>query len=278
MYGSRNGTLTDHVPREKIAQMARIGIVGAMTEEISLLEKELGETRRQRRGMREYAEGSLYGFDAVLVFSRWGKVAAASTATTLLDVYDVKLIIFTGVAGAVAEDLEIGDVVIGDPLIQHDLDASALPGLKPHEVPLLRRSEFQAKRRFVDLAAEAAHRYLTATLPADVPHEVLSEFTLSPPKVRRGLIVSGDQFVADPETLAQLRMDLPDAQCVEMEGAAIAQVCYEHNVPAVVIRTISDKADHSAVIDFPRFVHEVASHFSRGILREFLAQLTLNDY
>jgi adenosylhomocysteine nucleosidase len=258
--------------------MARIGIVGAMPEEIALLEKDHVETRRHSRGMREYIEGSLYGFEAVLVFSRWGKVAAASTATTLLDVFDVKLIIFTGVAGAVAEDLEIGDIVIGNRLIQHDLDASALPGLKPHEVPLLRRSEFQPERRLVDLAAEAAHRYLTATLPADVPRDIRNEFALSHPKVRCGLILSGDQFVADPQTLAQLRMDLPDAQCVEMEGAAIAQVCYEHNVPAVVIRTISDKADHSAVIDFPRFVDEVASHFSRGILKEFLAQLAVNDY
>ena len=258
--------------------MARIGIVGAMPEEITLLERDLFETRRQSRGMREYIEGSLYGFDSVLVFSRWGKVAAASTATTLLEVYDVNLIVFTGVAGAVAEDLEVGDVVIGNRLIQHDLDASALPGLRPHEVPLLRRSEFQSKPRLVNLATEAAHRYLTAILPGDVPREILSEFVLSHPKVRCGLVLSGDQFVADPETLARLRIDLPDAQCVEMEGAAIAQVCYEHSVPAVVIRTISDKADHSAVIDFPRFVDEVASHFSRGIVREFLAQLTAKDY
>ena len=82
--------------------------------------------------MREYIEGSLYGFDSVLVFSRWGKVAAASTATTLLEVYDVNLIVFTGVAGAVAEDLKVADVVIGNRLIQHDLDATALPGLRPH--------------------------------------------------------------------------------------------------------------------------------------------------
>ena len=258
--------------------MARIGIVGAMPEEIVLLERDLVETRRESRGMREYIEGNLYGHDAVLVFSRWGKVAAASTATTLVDVYDVKLIVFTGVAGAIAEDLEIGDVVIGNRLIQHDLDASALPGLRPHEVPLLRRSEFQPEPRLVNLASKSAHRYLTDTLPTDVPEQVLDEFNLSRPKVRCGLVVSGDQFVADPESLARIRIDLPDAQCVEMEGAAIAQVCYEHNVPAVVIRTISDKADHSAVIDFPRFVDQVASHFSRGILMELLAQLTVNDY
>ena len=116
--------------------MTRIGIVGAMPEEIALLERDLVETRRQSRGMREYLEGSLYGFEAVLVFSRWGKVAAASTGTTLIEVYDVNLIVFTGVAGAIAEDLEIGDVVIGNRLVQHDLDASALPGLKRHEVPL----------------------------------------------------------------------------------------------------------------------------------------------
>ena len=168
--------------------------------------------------------------------------------------------------------------MIGNRLIQHDLDASALPGLKPHEVPLLRRSVFESKPRLADLAAESAHRYLAGILPGDVSREVLSEFILSQPKVRCGLVVSGDQFVADTETLARLRIDLPDAQCVEMEGAAIAQVCYEHSVPAVVIRMISDRADHSAVIDFPRFVAEVASHFSRGIVREFLAQLTAKDY
>ena len=258
--------------------MTRIGIVGAMPEEIALLERDHVATRRQSRGMREYIEGSLYDFEAVLVFSRWGKVAAASTVTTLIEVYDVKLIVFTGVAGAIAEDLEIGDVVIGNRLVHHDLDASALPGLKRHEVPLLQISEFHLKPRLVDLAAESAHRYLTSTLPSDVPRQLLSEFILSRPKVRCGLIVSGDQFVSDPHTRARLRIDLPHAQCVEMEGAAIAQVCYEHDVPAVVIRTISDKADHSAVINFPRFVDKVASHFSRGILREFLAQLTVNDY
>jgi adenosylhomocysteine nucleosidase len=254
--------------------MTRIGIVGAMPEEIVLLDRDLAETRRHSRGMREYIEGSLYGFEAVLVFSRWGKVAAASTVTTLIDVYDVKAVIFTGVAGAIAEDLEIGDVVIGNRLIQHDLDASALPGLKRHEVPLLPISEFRPKPRLVDLAAESARRYLATTLPSDAPRQLLSEFTLGRPKVRCGLIVSGDQFIADSNSLTRLRVDLPDAQCVEMEGAAVAQVCYEHNVPAVVIRTISDKADHSAVINFPRFVDKVASHFSRGILREFLAQLT----
>jgi adenosylhomocysteine nucleosidase len=185
-----------------------------MPEEIALLEKDHGETRRQSRGMREYIEGSLYGFEAVLAFSRWGKVAAASTATTLIDVYDVKLIVFTGVAGAIAKDLEIGDVVIGNRLVQHDFDVSALPGLKRHEVPLLSRSEFQLKPRLVDLAAESAHRYLTAALPSDVPRQVLREFIVSRPKVRCGLIVSGDQFVADPNTLARLRIDLPDAQCV----------------------------------------------------------------
>src|SRR5262249_22628323 len=200
----------------RIPYMIRIGIVGAMPEEIALLERDVVETRRQSRGMREYIEGSLYGFEVVLVFSRWGKVAAASTATTLIEVYDVKLIVFTGVAGAIAEDLEIGDVMIANRLVQHDLDASALPGLQRHEVPLLHISDFQLKPRLVDLAAESAHRYLTAALPTDVPPELLSEFILTRPKVRCGLIASGDQFVSDPNTRARLRIDLPGAQCVEM--------------------------------------------------------------
>ena len=255
----------------------RIGIVGAMLEEIALLQKDLQDAEAQARGMRHYSRGTLYGKDVVLVFSRWGKVAAASTVTTLIEVFDVELIIFTGVAGAVSEDLEIGDVIIGSNLIEHDLDASALPGIERFEIPLLGVSSFAATPQLVQLAMKSAERYLTLDLRNDVPAELLAEFTIETPKVRSGLIISGDQFIANPQTLADLKRALPDAQCAEMEGAAVAQVCYEHNVPLIVVRTISDKADHSAAINFPQFVEKVASHFTSGIVKELITTAGVGD-
>src|SRR5262245_1292446 len=101
----------------------KIGVVGAMPQEIAVLKRDLQNVRSQTRGMREYMEGTLYGKDVVLVFSRWAKVAAASTVTTLIEVYGVDLVVFTGVAGATDAALDIGDVVIASALVQHDLDA-----------------------------------------------------------------------------------------------------------------------------------------------------------
>ena len=249
------------------------GTVGAMPKEIALLSKDLKNVRQETRGMRDYCQGTLYGRDITLVFSRWGKVAAASTVTTLIEIFTVDSVIFTGVAGAISSDLDIGDVVIGSDLIQHDLDASAIPGLKRFEVPLLGISAFHAEEGLVDLAKKSAERYLTVDLANDVPRQLLAEFGIRRPKVRTGLIVSGDQFIANGDTLNSLRKALPDAQCAEMEGAAVAQVCYEYEVPLVVVRTISDNADRSAAIDFSRFVDKVAGHFTCGIVKELIARL-----
>src|SRR5215831_16031416 len=129
-----------------------------MAQEISLLQRDLRNVRRQTRGMREYLEGELYGKDTVLVFSRWAKVAAASTATTLIEVFGVDLVVFTGVAGAADSSLEIGDVVIGTKLVQHDLDPRPLFGR--FEVPLLDKITFEAPPHIVALARESATHYL----------------------------------------------------------------------------------------------------------------------
>jgi len=249
-----------------------IGVVGAMSEEIALLRNGLENPQVQTRGMRDYWRGSLFGRSVVLAFSRPGKVASASTVTTLIESFEVDLVVFTGVAGALAPDLDIGDIVIAESLIQHDMDASALPGIKLFEIPLLGVENFPIKKRLVDLATESARRYLTADLPNDVPSELLHEFGIVQPKVCTGLIISQDQFVASTEAQSKIKRAIPAALCVEMEGAAVAQVCYEHDVPVAVVRAISDKADHSAVINFPRFVDKVASHFTCGIVRGFIAQ------
>lgn len=254
----------------------RVGIVGAMPQEIALLRSDLRNARQQIRGMREYLEGTLYGKDAVLVLARMAKVAAASTVTTLIEVFGVELVVFTGVAGAVDPSLEIGDVVVATSLVQHDLDARPL--FKRFEVPLLDRIVFEASPATIALARQSAERYVSQDLQTDIPAETLKAFGITRPKVLEGLVVSGDQFMANPETLVGLRSalvgaGLPAPLCVEMEGAAAAQVCHEHAVPLVVMRTISDKADHSAAVDFVPFVDRVASHFTRGIVRELIRKL-----
>jgi len=255
----------------------KVGIMGAMPQEISLLQQALRNTRRQTRGMREYLQGTLYDKDAVLVFSRCAKVAAASTATTLIEVFGVDLIVFTGVAGAADESLEVGDVVVGTALVQHDLDARPL--FRRFEVPLLDKIVFEAPPKLVALAERSAELYLHTQLGQDVSPESLSAFGIKPPpKVRTGLIVSGDQFIANPETLISLRSallsaGLPAALCVEMEGAAVAQVCHEHGIPVIVMRAISDMADHSAAIAFTPFVEQIASHLTCGIVREMISQI-----
>jgi adenosylhomocysteine nucleosidase len=255
----------------------KIGILGAMPQEIALLRPELRNSRAQLRGMREYLQGSLYGKDVVLVFSRCAKVAAASTVTTLIEVFAVDLVVFTGVAGAADPGLEIGDVVIGTSLVQHDLDARPL--FPRFEVPLLGRISFATPPALVALASRAAQAYLHNQLGRDVSAEMLSAFAIrSAPRVHSGLIVSGDQFVANPATLLALQdalheAGLPPALCIEMEGAAVAQVCHEHGVPVIVMRAISDKADHSAAAAFAPFIDNIASHITCGIVRELIAQI-----
>lgn len=243
-----------------------------MPQEIARLQTAIAAPRRVTRGMRDYVTGTIGAHDVVLVFSRWGKVAAASTVTTLIEAFGVDRILFTGVAGAIDGDLAVGDVVIATELIQHDMDVSAVVDLKlaRFEIPLLHRSSFPADPALVTAATEAASRYLSRTLLRDVGADELRAFGVAAPKVRAGLIVSGDQFIADATRAAGLKALLPQAQCVEMEGAAVAQVCYEHNVPMAIVRVISDKADHAAPVDFLRFIDKVASHFTSGIVLEML--------
>ncbi len=261
----------------KLTFPMKIGILGAMEQEVSLLQRALTDARRQSRGMRDYLEGRLYDREVVLVFSRMAKVAAASTVTTLIEVFDVDLVVFTGVAGAAESSLHIGDVVIGTALLQHDLDPRPL--FRRFEVPLLNKVLFEAPSALVELASRSAHAYLDTHLPEDIPAHVLRHFGIqASPAVRAGLIISGDQFVSSPLTLRSLQealadAGLPCALCVEMEGAAVAQVCYEHDVPVIVLRTISDRADHSAAVDFVPFVDKVASHFTAGIVRELIARV-----
>lgn len=251
----------------------KIGIMGAMHEEISLLQAQMSGVKSESLGMREYVSGLLQGVQVIVVFSRWGKVAASSTATTLIDHFQVDYIIFTGVAGAIDNDLNIGDIVIATELLQHDMDASAIPSIEKFEIPLLGVSRFPVAEHYVECARRSAQGYLDEDVEKDIASAVLDEFQVTAAKVVCGVIASGDQFIADPLLGKKLAVDIPDVECVEMEGAAVAQVAYEHTIPCVVMRTISDKADHSAHVDFPRFVSQVASHFTCGSLLRLLSEL-----
>jgi len=251
----------------------KIGIMGAMIEEVQHLQHAVEQPVRLTRGQRDYVSGRMGGHEVVVVFSRWGKVAAAATAATLIERFDVNCILFTGVAGALDPRLNIGDIVVGRSLVQHDLDASAVPGIERFEVPLLGVRFFEPDGAMVDKAAAAARAYLQHDMPGEIDAATRQRFAMHEPRVYTGLIASGDQFIASAAHAAELRQALPEPLCVEMEGAAVAQVAYEHGLPFLVLRTISDKADHSAPIDFPPFIAQVASPIACGCARHLLALL-----
>jgi len=129
-------------------KIEKIGVIGAMHQEIALLLQDMEHVHKntlgKAKGARTYYHGNLYGKDTTLVFSRWGKVASASTVTSLIDTAYVNLILFTGVAGAISADLQIGDVVIGNKIAQHDLDARPL--YSRYEVPQLYRGRRAARQ------------------------------------------------------------------------------------------------------------------------------------
>lgn len=226
-------------------------IVSAMHEELAaVLDLMPDESRRLAAG-REFWVGHLHGREVVAVLSRIGKVAAATTAAVLVERFAVDEIVFTGVAGGLAEGVGVGDVVVADEFLQHDMDASPL--FPRYEVPLYGTSRFRSDAALTDRLARA----VALALPQQ--------------RLHRGLLVSGDRFVSTDAESRALRAALPDALAVEMEGAAVAQVCRDCGIPFAAVRTISDRADDAAHADFARFVREVASRHSAAIVRALLA-------
>lgn len=221
-----------------------------------------------RIGRRDYHAGTLYGQPCVMVLARIGKVAAAATTVTLIREFEVREIVFTGLAGAMAPGVRLGDVVVADHLLQHDLDVSPL--FPKYEVPLLGRRYFGTCSQMSDRLLRCVQDYLTHDFNQQIDSGTRERFGLTVPTVHRGGIISGDQFVGDARSVQALRTALPEALCVEMEGAAVAQICYEYDIPFTVMRTISDSADDHAGFDFSAFLEHVARHYSAGVLRRFL--------
>lgn len=226
-----------------------LAIMGAMDEEIELL---LADLRARENltppGVTLY-RGVLDGVPVLLTKGGIGKVNAAMTATHLLHAGATR-VIFTGVAGGVHPELRVGDIVVSTDLVQHDVDVSALnyaPGTIPGEP-----------------AAWAADDGLRAAA-LDAAREVGGV------RVLEGRVASGDQFIASQEGVQRL-WTVFGAACAEMEGAAVAQVCAKAGVPFVVIRSVSDTADHAANVDYRTFMPLVARH-AKQVVRGMLARL-----
>jgi len=219
-----------------------------MEEEVGLLRDRIEDARSEGIGPRVYVRGSLAGQQVVAGISGFGKVAAASTVTSMIDEYHPAAIIFTGVAGGVDEVVQRGDVVVADGLVQHDFDAS--PIFPRFVIPSLGLATIACEPELVANAQRAAME---------------AGYT-----VHCGLVASGDRFIDEAEETARLRSDLAGLLAVEMEGAAVAQVCAERAVPFVVVRVISDSADESAAGDFTEFVGSVSAPTLADIVERML--------
>lgn len=247
----------------------KIAIMGAMSEEIDIIQQLMTHISTVDYGGRKYYLGKINHTDVVLVFSRWGKVAATTTATSLITQFKINQLIFTGVAGAVASNLNIGDIIIGEKFYQHDMDARPL--FAKHVIPLTDTVYFKSDSQLIKRAKSACNN-LIKSLSESIPEKYLSEFKITKPKYTVGCIASGDQFIADSLKTAAILADQPNTAAVEMEGAAVAQVCSDFEIPFIVIRTISDLANHSAAIDFPKFINQIAKHYSENIIKHMFAE------
>ncbi|MBP7453253.1 MAG: 5'-methylthioadenosine/adenosylhomocysteine nucleosidase [Ottowia sp.] len=241
-----------------------------MHQELALVLQTLPDERRQHVASRDYWVGHWHGHDVVAVLSRIGKVAAATTATALIERFGVTHIVFSGVAGGLADGVRVGDVVLADAFLQHDMDASPL--FPRHEVPLYGRARFDTDACLTEQLAVAARQVLAE--PASwLSRSAMDEFGVQAPRLHTGLIVSGDRFVSTSAESAALRQAIPGALAVEMEGAAVAQVCHDYGLPFAALRVISDRADDSAHVEFSRFIECVASRYSLAVLDEFWRSL-----
>ncbi len=238
-----------------------IAILSALAEEQQGLVDQLQNPRCVQYAGRNFWVGQLHGQSVVLALSRIGKVAATTTAAALIAHFQVRAIVFTGVAGGVGAGVQVGDVVVASGFVQHDMDASPL--FPKYEIPLTGQSVYAT-----DPTLTSALQKVCESSLVEVRHQDRQ------PRLHYGLIVTGDRFVNGAlEVHAMVEALLAHghaALAVEMEGAAVAQVCSDYGIPFAAVRTISDRADDSAHVDFPVFVRDVASVYASRIVRALL--------
>lgn len=221
----------------------KIGIIGAIKSEVDTLKEAMTIFRKKTKASMEFCEGRLGKTDVVIVQSGMGKVNAGICAQILVDDFEVTHIINTGVAGSLSNRLDIGDIVISKDAVQHDFTVEAI-GFKKGEIPYTGLVSFKADDTLRQKALEAVKTAL--------------------PNIRgiEGRICTGDQFISSKEAKDRIIKDFGGI-CVEMEGAAVAQVCYENHIPYVVLRAISDKADGGAPMSYDEFEQTAAMNSSR---------------
>lgn len=225
-----------------------IGIIGAMSEEVEFLVKNMEFERKEVKAKMEFSLGKIHDKSIIVVTSGIGKVNAAVCTQILIDDFNVDYVINVGIAGGVKEDIYPGDVVIAENLVQHDMDTSAF-GDKIGQIPRIETFDFKCDEKLIEYAAKACkdikgHNYFI------------------------GRIVSGDQFIASLDKIKWLNAEFQCFAC-EMEGASIAQVCYLNEVPFIVIRSISDNANNGAEMDYEKF-KDIAVENSTNILNNML--------
>lgn len=220
--------------------MNRVGIIGAMDEELRTLKNAAAVKRTVTRAGTEFCEGILGGTEVVIVKCGIGKINAAVCTQILIDTFDVTAVINTGVAGSLSETLKIGDLVISEDAAQHDFDIISL-GFQKGEIPYTGLTAFPADSHLRELAVKAARK-----AAGDV-------------QTVEGRICTGDQFISSGSQKAAIVSDF-GGLCCEMEGGAIAQVCWLNKVPFVIIRAISDSADEDSGVSFETFMEAAAKH------------------
>ena len=212
--------------------MTKLGIIGAMEIEVAILKSKLEGQKVTKIGPMEFYEGRLSGCDVVIVMCGVGKVHAAMCTQVLCSNFGVTHLVNTGVAGSLDARLDICDVLVSRDAVQHDMNVHYL-GYDVGRVPGLDTTAFAADEMLMKLAFEESER-------------------IRPGHTRLGRVATGDQFVCSEEQKARIIEDT-GASCTEMEGGSIAQVAYVNQVPFVILRAISDKADGSAELDYPTF-------------------------
>ncbi len=229
--------------------MSKIGIIGAMEEEVHTLKNEMNIKEIKTIANVDFYTGTIGTKKVVLARCGVGKVNAAICTQILISVLGVDTIINVGVAGALRDDLNVLDVVVSTDVQQHDFDVTGF-GYKLGEIPGIEKSVFPANEILIERALYASKKAVTGN------------------KIIKGRIISGDIFVNDIKLKQNLSRDF-NACCTEMEGAAIGHVCFMNDIPFVIIRTISDRADGEAHSNFNVFVQQ-AANYSKDIVTAML--------
>lgn len=222
----------------------KYGIIGAMDEEVAYLRDKMTQVTEYTIANSKFFEGEIAGKDVILLKSGIGKVNAAMSTTILMERFSPSIVINTGSAGGFSQNLSVGDIVISDEVIHHDVDATAFD-YAYGQVPQM-PARFTADQTLVEQA-----RRIMGTL--EIPYEV-------------GLIATGDSFMSDEQRINAVRKLFPNMLAAEMEGAAIAQVCYQYDVPFIIIRALSDIAGKDSPITFDQFLQTAAKNATQIIL------------